>query len=939
MGTRHTLTRRQFLKAGAGTIFAFTTVGIPQLRQNAGANHDPSPPDLDFFNEKNFPNVIQRQQGIDLARDKTRLLLVFHENQTMDDLNAFLAPTDLILEDMVVEVPVLPHERINHSRRHFWVRKKQPAGADAPIDGKTYKYLAQALQSKLYWVGPVHRYPGTKGREGLLCPSPNELLLKLTTQAHSKIPPGLKKILDSAQLEEVPKRSRYLSPFRYFVLKTIGRQTVYAFHKMVLEGQVPFVEEARFANSPLLDPRMAPPNDTYYLRQWNLNEIYADTGWTTCSGRNEIVVWIIDEGVDTVDDSSIGLPHPHPDIRFAHPGMDMQTMNDITETDPTARPDPVHGTNCAGIVGAITNNNQGIAGLAGGALGPAGCNTGCPIYPLVFYTAASSPPFTDAQLAQAFSFAAAVHKGEVEVDEPGYIETPLGSVANLSYAVAAAWDPDVVDPKIEEAFLAGIVICASTGNSDQGNVMYPAYNPFVIACGASDKTNNRVHLASWGSNYGDELSVVAPGVEIPTTDAQDWPGNIRGEHGDYHLAFGGTSAAAAHVAGLAALLLSKYPYLTPAQVRTVIERTARKVGRFATGAPPQYPSMKPSGTWHEEMGYGLIDVADALNYPADVMIRDTLADTGVEPSSGMFWESPDILIRPNLTDPFSGTDKVLQGQDNYLFVRVTNTGPGQARNVAVEARIVPYVGTEFTYPFDWKMNPVFVPPQPVTTTFATVLPGMANQVIAKFKILAADVDRLWDWASVNKWHPCILAEVSAENDFRHVNSLPPLNSGSPTPQRNHLAQRNITLISAKSGETILYPFIIGSAGAAAHAGAHDKTTLHIDHRELPRDMPIYLYLDPDAALFPQAGRTDIRGVVAVEIDGRLVSSNARGSVHLDGTETILHMLTRSKERYPFALKLEVPKKSTKGEKYTLYVSQKNIKNKVVGGATLIIAVQ
>jgi subtilisin family serine protease len=948
MGTRHSLTRRQFLKAGAGTVVAFTTVGIPQLSQNAGANHDPSTPDLDFFNEKNFPNIIQRQQGIDLPRDKTRLLLVFRENQTTGDVKAFLAPADLILEDMVVETPPLPFERINHSKRHFWVRKKQPAGADAPIDEQTYNYLAQALQSKVSWVGPVHRYPAMKGREGLLCPSPNVLLLKLTPQAHGEIPPGLKKILDSAQLDEVPKWSQYLSPFLYFVLKKIGRQTVYAFQKKVLEGQIPFIEEARFENSPLLDPKMAPPSDPFYSRQWNLLRIGADTGWTICSGRSEVVVWIIDEGVDTVDDSSMGLPRPHPDIRFVHPGMDMETMDDISKTDPTARPDPVHGTNCAGIVGAITNNDPnptGIAGLAGGALGPAGCNTGSPIYPLVFYSSPLNGPNTDVQVARAFSFATRVHKGELELVEPGYIATPLGSVANLSYAVAAAWDPAIVDPKIQDAFGAGIVICASTGNSDQNGVMYPASNPNVIACGASNRNDNRVELANgfgWGSNYGNKLSVVAPGVEIPTTDPQDWPGSPRGAQGDYHLAFGGTSAATTHVSGLAALLLSKYPYLTPAQVRIVIERTSRKVGSHATGSPPQYPSVKPNGTWHEQMGYGLINVADALNYPADVMIRDTLADTGVEPSSGVFWESPDIVIRPNLTDPFSDTDFVLKDQDNYLFVRVTNNGPGVATNVVVEARIVPYVGTEFTYPFDWKTNPIFVSPEPLTPTFTTVLPGMANQVIAKFRIPQADVNTLWDWSSGMSWHPCILAEVRADNDFRHVNGLPPLGGGSPTPQRNNLAQRNLTVVttllrSGVRGAEILYPFIMGSAGAGA--GDQDTVTLHIYHGLLPRYMPILLYLDPDDTPFPRAGQTHTLGEVTVEVGGQLVNENGRRTVHLEKTETILRMQTRPTARYRIVMKLDIPEKATRGKEYALHILQKNSKNKTVGGATLVVAVK
>ncbi|MEO6543177.1 MAG: S8 family serine peptidase [Nitrospiraceae bacterium] len=667
-------------------------------------------------------------------------------------------------------------------------------------------------------------------------------------------------------------------------------------------------------------------------------------GWTICSGQDKVVVWVLDDGVDTVDDSSKGLPGPHPDIRFVHPGMDMDTMGtiDVISTrDPAERPEPTHGTNCAGIIGTITNNLDssgnsnplGVAGLAGGGLGPAGCNTGCPIYPLVFFSSPVAGPATDAQVAQAFSFATRVHKGGISPDEPGYIAKPLGSVANLSYATGAAWDPAIIDPKIKEAFDAGIVICASTGNSNKNGVGYPASNLYVTACGASDRTDNRVEKANgfvWGSNYGDKLSVVAPGVEIPTTDAQDWPGQQRGNAGgDYDPAFWGTSAAAAHVSGLAALLLSKYPYLTPTQVRTVIEQTASKVGKFATGSPPQYPSMRTNGTWHEEMGYGLINVSEALSYPADVIIRDTLADTGAEPSSGVFWESPDIVIRPNEADPFSDTDVVLKNQDNYLFVRITNNGPGVARNIVVQARIVPYVGTQFTYPYDWQTNSTFVRPEPLTVTYPTIGQGLANQVVAKFKILRADVDTLWDWSN-KMWHPCVLAEVTADNDFRHANNLPLIGPGSSTPQRNNLAQRNLTVLSGLPGAMILYPFIMGSAGSS---GAKE-TELHIDRSQVPEHMSLVLDPHHDGAGLPRAGHTQRIGEIIA--DGEKIM----GPLKVKHTHTIVRMQTSPGARYMLALKGEIPKDARRGDTYALRISQRDFKgNPPMGGATLVINVK
>jgi len=952
MLNRHLLTRRTFLKTSVGTIAAFASGGISELSQTAEATHDLANFHHDFFNEQNFPSVIERQPGLKLVRDNTRLLLVFKDRPSIAKVTAFLATANLILEELAGETSLLPNARINHSQRHFWVRRNQSQLEDQPITDQTYKVLAKALdQSILHWVGPVHRYPGTKGQDGLLCPSPNVLLLKLNLKPDSKIPHELKKLLDTDNLEENPERSKYLHPFRYFALKDAGNRTVYRFHQQALAGEFPFVVESRLENSPLVDPRAMPPDDPYYgsgnSGQWNLRTIHAPDGWSICSGRRDVLIFVIDAGVDTVDDrlSDPSLPGPHPDLRFAHPGINVVTKDDIADIDRGERLGVEHGTWCAGIASAITNNGQGIAGLVGGALGPADHNNGCQIYPLVFYDGGIEHVKSDIQVAEAFRFAVRVHKKELSPADPGYIgSTVAGSVVSFSYAQTVAWDPAIMDPAINDAFSAGIVICVSSGNSDVGTVRYPASHQNVIACGATDKDNNRVEKANgftWGSSYGNELSVVAPGVDIPSTDPQDdAPGAIRGEddsiNGPYTLTFWGTSAAAPHVAGLAALLLSKFPYLTPSAIRTIIERTAAKVGRHATGCPPRYPVNRPNGTWHQEMGYGLINVVDALNYPADVMIRDTLSDTGAEPSSGVYWESPDIVIRPNPADAFIDSDAVVKGQDNYLFVRLTNNGPGIARNVAVEARIVPYVGVGLTYPYDWKINPLHIQPIPLTGSIQEVHPGISNQVIAKFRILKADVDTLWDWSQTYRWHPCLLAEVTADNDFKYL-TAPALEPGSPTRQRNNLGQRNLTVVAAQPASVILFPFIMGSAGAGA--GAWRSSILHIDRTLLPSDIPITLDLDPEDAPFSKAGTTSTVGDVSVW-GGKFIKEDGRRTVLLGQRKTLLSVGAKPEERYRFLLKIEIPKQARKGkDAYTLHISMVNAKKKTtVGGATLIISV-
>jgi subtilisin family serine protease len=149
-------------------------------------------------------------------------------------------------------------------------------------------------------------------------------------------------------------------------------------------------------------------------------------------------------------------------------------------------------------------------------------------------------------------------------------------------------------------------------------VKYPASHPRVIAVGAAASDDRRYHIGSpdtsglpndWESNYGPELSVVAPSPVLTTVKDSSY----------FH--FRGTSAAAPHVAGLAALLLSllQHPVDVPPStqmndlVRFIIEWTAAKVGGYSYA----HDAVHPNGTWSGEMGYGRIDMADALRFARD----------------------------------------------------------------------------------------------------------------------------------------------------------------------------------------------------------------------------------------------------------------------------------------------------------------------------------
>jgi len=134
----------------------------------------------------------------------------------------------------------------------------------------------------------------------------------------------------------------------------------------------------------------------------------------------------------------------------------------------------------------------------------------------------------------------------------------------------------------------------STLNSP-ARIDYPAYyHNDILVVGAVDANGNRYS----NTGYGQQLDISAPGDQIPVIT------NPNGTSGF----FSGSNAAAPHISGIAALLLSVRPDLTGLQVRNAIESKAQKVG----GYNYQTVAGRPNGTWFQETGYGLADAFESL---------------------------------------------------------------------------------------------------------------------------------------------------------------------------------------------------------------------------------------------------------------------------------------------------------------------------------------
>jgi hypothetical protein len=433
---------------------------------------------------------------------------------------------------------------------------------------------------------------------------------------------------------------------------------------------------------------------------------------------------------------------------------------------------------------------------------------------------------------------------------------------------------------------------------------------------------------------------------------------------------------------MAALIRSLYPSLTNVEVRRLIESSAEKVGVVAYADVAGHPN----GSWNQEMGYGRINVLRALN-SANVIIKDSPADLGVEPFTGAnFWDFSDIVVRITDDNVFAPADplqskNVERGQPNYIYVRVSNQGPQEARNVIVSTRITPYVGTQFVYPQDFTVvDAMHVAPAPVLASFASIPAGAT--VIAKFRIEAAQTETLYGWVAGAGWHPCLLAVVQAENDFAF--STLPLTASPVVPRSNNLAQRNLSVIDVLAGAKAKFPFIAGSL-----YNAERVMTLTIDRSLLPATQPLLLALDEDRSAFPLVDtwtyqppvpggetptslegalifldKTRIQarlgcndGVFTLEKGSRFdcMGATKLGKVTVVGGDVIVRGDKRYVEiknsivkvtvekaantLYPLSLETTIPANAVAGQQFQVGVSQQDAQNVSVGGAAIVYVVK
>lgn len=295
------------------------------------------------------------------------------------------------------------------------------------------------------------------------------------------------------------------------------------------------------------------PNDSLFGQQWALARLKLPQAWEATLGSREMVVAVVDSGVDAGHEDLAGR---------LLPGYDF--VND----DAFPEDGVGHGTFVAGIIGALTDNGIGMAGVAWEV-------TLLPVQVLD-----SNGYGYDSDIAAGIIFAA---------DQGArVINLSLGG-AEYSQTLAEA---------VAYAEGKGVVVVAAAGN-DGGPVIYPAAIPEVVAVGAIQQDGS-----VWvKSNRGAGLDVVAPGI------------GVHGLRLGGGTALGsGTSYAAGYVSGITALLRSRETWLAPEQVRQRLQTGTTDVG--AAG-------------WDEISGHGEVDAWKVLSYHGEMAGREDVNGDGL----------------------------------------------------------------------------------------------------------------------------------------------------------------------------------------------------------------------------------------------------------------------------------------------------------------------
>lgn len=334
------------------------------------------------------------------------------------------------------------------------------------------------------------------------------------------------------------------------------------------------------------------PDDTLFTDQWYLQKIQAPNAWDITTGSNDIIVAVLDTGFDLThpdllnqlwvnknEISGDGIDNDENGFADDVNGFDFVNYDGSPEPDVNQPYDEgavSHGTVIAGIIGAVTNNAEGIAGINWHV------------------------KLMDVRILDNMG----VGNSGTAREGIEYAVKNGAKIINLSFT---GFDDD---PRLEIAIKAandaGVLIVAAVGNTEGGGLnvdekpIYPACDGHglatngIIGVAATDNNDAKSIFSNYGATCTD---LSAPGQDILGAVYQNdaW---LPFAKGYYQKGWSGTSMAAPMVAGAAALVESKHPALTPAQVKNILRLSVDPVHETGIAAG--------------KMGAGRLNVANAV---------------------------------------------------------------------------------------------------------------------------------------------------------------------------------------------------------------------------------------------------------------------------------------------------------------------------------------
>lgn len=359
----------------------------------------------------------------------------------------------------------------------------------------------------------------------------------------------------------------------------------------------------------LLFPTMT-PTDSSYASQWDLFDpvggIDVPAAWDKSTGSG-VVVAVVDtgfrphadlaanllSGYDFIVDTKVSNDGNARDSDASDPGD--WVAADFCATGAQAQNSTWHGTHVAGTIGAVTNNGAGVAGIAYGAkILPVRAVGRCGGY--------------TSDVADGMVWASGGSVSRVPAN------TRAAKVINLSLGGVGACDTTMQNA-INAVRARGAVVVVAAGNENADAAQSsPASCTGVITVAAVARNGGK---ASY-SNYGSVVSIAAPGGDGGDGILSTINTGLTSPVADGYASYMGTSMATPHVSGVAALMLSKNPNLTPDEVAVRLKASARP-----------FPATCSS------CGAGIVDAASAVGFAAGVPVISE-----VEPNNGLSTVQP-----------------------------------------------------------------------------------------------------------------------------------------------------------------------------------------------------------------------------------------------------------------------------------------------------------